>query len=284
MSLADKHVVVTGGTSGIGFATAGLLAEAGAHITLVARRREKGLAALEHLKIIGPDGQHSMWEMDFASLGSVRNATEKYLTQSRPIDILVNNAGLINSRRRLTVDGFEETFAVNHLAHFLLTGILLPGFNGAGGRVINVASGAHGFVRGINYDDLNAARSYRIFKVYGQSKLANMLFTLELAHRLESKGITCNSVHPGAVATSLGSQNEGMVARVLPLLLKPFFQTPQEGARTTVHLCRATELSNITGKYFFNCKLTDPKPWALDFSSAKRLWEISERMTDFVYG
>ena len=224
MSLVNKHVVVTGGTSGIGLASACLLAEAGAHLTVVARNPEKGQRALAQLSEINPDGQHHIWEMDFANLGMVASATRKYLTEARPVDVLVNNAAVINSRRKLTVDGFEETFAVNHLAPFLFTGILLTKINREGGRIINLASGAHDFVRGINFDDLNSERRYRIFKVYGQSKLANMLFTIELARRLERRGITCNSVHPGAVSTSLGSQNEGVMARLLPLLLKPFFK------------------------------------------------------------
>ena len=283
MSLVNKHVVVTGGTSGIGLATACLLAEAGAHLTVVARNRERGQSALTLLRKINPDGQHHVWEMDFASLESVGSATRKYLTEARPVDVLVNNAGLINSRRKLTVDGFEETFAVNHLAPFLFTGILLAKINGEGSRIINVASGAHDFVRGINFDDLNSERRYRIFKVYGQSKLANMLFTIELARRLESRDITCNSVHPGAVSTSLGSQNEGVMARLLPLFLKPFFKTPREGAATTVYLCQAAELARVTGKYFFDCKLAQPKPWAEDFSAAKDLWAVSEKMTDFIY-
>ncbi len=265
MSLVNKHIVVTGGTSGIGLASACLLADAGAHLTVVARNRERGQNALAQLREINPDG------------------TRKYLTEARPVDVLVNNAGVINSRRKLTVDGFEETFAVNHLAPFLFTGILLTKINREGGRIINVASGAHDFVRGINFDDLNSERRYRIFKAYGQSKLANMLFTIELARRLERRGITCNSVHPGAVSTSLGSQNEGVMARLLPLLLKPFFKTPREGAATTVYLCHAPELTKITGKYFFDCKLAKPKPWAEDFSAAKHLWAVSEKMTDFIY-
>ena len=283
MSLVNKHVVVTGGTSGIGLATACLLAEAGAHLTVVARNRERGQSALALLRKINPDGQHHIWEMDFASLESVGSATRKYVVEARPVDVLVNNAGLINSRRKLTVDGFEETFAVNHLAPFLFTGILLTRINGEGSRIINVASGAHDFVRGINFDDLNSEKRYRTFKVYGQSKLANMLFTIELARRLESRDITCNSVHPGAVSTSLGSQNQGVMARLLPLLLKPFFKTPREGAATSVYLCHAPELTRVTGKYFFDCKLAKPKPWAEDFSSAKHLWAVSEKMTDFIY-
>ena len=283
MSLVNKHVVVTGGTSGIGLATACLLAEAGAHLTVVARNRERGQSALTLLREINPDGQHHIWEMDFASLESVGSATRKYVVEARPVDVLVNNAGLINSRRKLTVDGFEETFAVNHLAPFLFTGILLTRINGEGSRIINVASGAHDFVRGINFDDLNSEKRYRTFKVYGQSKLANMLFTIELARRLESRDITCNSVHPGAVSTSLGSQNQGVMARLLPLLLKPFFKTPREGAATSVYLCHAPELTRVTGKYFFDCKLAKPKPWAEDFSAAKHLWAVSEKMTDFIY-
>ena len=283
MSVVNKHVVVTGGTSGIGLATACLLAEEGAHLTVVARNRERGQSALTLLRKINPDGQHHIWEMDFASLESVESSTRKYLTEARPVDVLVNNAGLINSRRKLTVDGFEETFAVNHLAPFLFTGILLTRINGEGSRIINVASGAHDFVRGINFDDLNSEKRYRTFKVYGQSKLANMLFTIELARRLESRDITCNSVHPGAVSTSLGSQNQGVMARLLPLLLKPFFKTPREGAATSVYLCHAPELTRVTGKYFFDCKLAKPKPWAEDFSAAKHLWAVSEKMTDFIY-
>jgi retinol dehydrogenase 12 len=283
MSVAGKHIVITGATAGIGLATAVDLAEKGARLTLVARNADKAKLALEQVFDAGPEQTHGFVQMDFGDLGSVRAGAAQLAALNTPIDILLNNAGVVNTSRKLSADGFEETFAVNHLAPFLLTGLLLPFVRDDGGRIINVASEAHKFVKGMNFDDLQSENKYSTFSVYGQSKLANMLFTIELARRLKPRGISCNSLHPGAVSTGLGTQNGGLMGKILPLLLKPFFRTPLQGAATSIHLCCAEDVDSISGKYFSNCKQTRPKTWAEDFEAAERLWGISEELTGILY-
>jgi retinol dehydrogenase-12 len=214
----------------------------------------------------------------------VRQAAQECLALGRSVDVLLNNAGVINTRRLTTVDGFEATLAVNHFAPFLLTGLLLPAMlEVPGARIVNVASGAHAFVRGIGFDDLHAERGYRTFREYGRSKLANILFTRSLAQRLADYPVTVNCLHPGAVATSLGRQNVGMISRLVPLLLKPFFRSPQQGAETSIYLCSSDEVSGISGEYFVDCKPVLPKPWALDEKAAARLWRVTEESVGFQY-
>lgn len=283
MTLQGKHIVITGPTAGIGRASALSLAADGADLTLLCRSPEKASALAD--EIVARGGCTPRWvPLDMASLASVRQAAADCLSLDRPIDILLNNAGAIYTRRQLTVDGFEETLAVNHFAPFLLTGLLLPAILRAPqARIVNVASAAHAFVRGMQFDDLHAERGYRMFREYGRSKLANILFTRELARRLAGRDVTVNCLHPGAVTTSLGSQNGGIASRVMPLLLKPFFKSPEQGAETSLYLCTSDAVADISGEYFVNCKPKRPKPWARDDEAAKRLWQISEESVGFQY-
>ena len=233
-----RHIVITGPTAGIGRASALSLARDGAELTFLCRNLEKGEALAS--EIVGAGGTRpTIIEMEMASLGSVRAAAESVRQLAKPIDVLLNNAGVINSHRRVTVDGFEETLAVNHFAPFLLKGLLLPAVLEAapGARIVNVASGAHHFVRGMQFDDIQSEQNYKTFDVYGRSKLANILFTRLLAKRLEGAGVTVNCLHPGAVATDIGKQHGEWVAKVLHLLLKPFFRSPLKGAETSLYLC-----------------------------------------------
>ena len=223
--------------------------------------------------------------MDMTRLASVRSAAGAVLDLGRPIDVLLNNAGIVNARRVETEDGFEETLAVNHFAPFLLTGLLLPAILSSApeARIVNVASNAHHFVRDMGFDDLQARNSYKTFTVYGRSKLANILFTRSLAKRLEQRGVTVNSLHPGAVSTGIGKQNGGITAQVAHLLLKPFIRSPEKGAETSIYLCTSDAVRDTTGAYFYNCKETRPKPWAEDDAAAARLWRVSEEATGFSY-
>ena len=196
----------------------------------------------------------------------------------------MNNAGIVNTQRRETVDGFEETLAVNHFAPFLLTGLLLPLITATGhGRIVNVSSEAHAFVRDMGFDDMHAERGFRTFREYGRSKLANILFTRHLAARLPKPVATVNCLHPGAVATSLGTQNSGLLSAVLPRLLRPFFRTPEQGAATSLHLCTSEECGQVTGAYFRNCRQAQPRRWARDDEAAARLWQYTEDALDFEY-
>jgi NAD(P)-dependent dehydrogenase (short-subunit alcohol dehydrogenase family) len=201
------------------------------------------------------------------------------MASSRPLHVLINNAGLVNLSFKRTADGIEEVFAVNHLAPFLLTNLLLDRLKESGpARIVNVASDAHKFVRGMNFDDLGFEKGYGWTKSYGQSKLANILFTRELAGKLSGTRVTANCLHPGAVATSLG-KNNGWFVGVLTGLLRPFFKTPEQGAQTSVYLATSPELDGVRGKYFSNCREGRLSRAARDDAAARRLWDVSSAMT-----
>ena len=278
-----KHVVITGPTAGIGRTSALALAAQGADLTLLCRNPDKARDLCQDIVAAGGT-QPSVVLMDMARLADVRRAAQEVLAQDRPIDVLLNNAGIVNLKRQETVDGFEETLAVNHYAVFLLTGLLLPALQQAShARIVNVASHAHTFVRDMGFDDMQALKKYSTFHEYGRSKLANILFTRELARRLEPEGITVNSLHPGAVSTSLGQQNGGLLSKVLPVVLKPFFRSPEKGAQTSIYLCQSAEVAGVTGEYFYNCRPTSTKPWARDDAAGQRLWVLTEEATQFSY-
>lgn len=282
--MQGKHVVITGPTAGIGRASALALAAQGAQLTLLCRNLDKGREVAN--EVVASGGlTPNLVLMDMARLDSVRSAGDKVLKLDQPIDVLLNNAGLMNSHRRETSDGYEETLAVNHFAPFLLTGVLLPAIKsaGPGARIVNVASGAHKFVRGMQFDDIQSQNEFSMFNVYGRSKLANMLFTRSLGKRLKANGITVNCLHPGAVSTSIGKQNGEWLAKIVHLLLKPFFRDPMKGAETSIYLCTSDDVADITGAYFDNCEKVAPKPWAEDDIEAERLWTLTEECVGFKY-
>jgi retinol dehydrogenase-12 len=276
--LSGKTALVTGATSGIGKVTATALANMGASVYLICRNREKGQKLAENIK---QSARHDRVHLIIADLGEqaqVRAAAEEFLNTGEHLHILHNNAGITNTSWRASADGIEETFAVNHLGYFLLTNLLLDRIKeSAPARIVNVASHAHHFVKGMQFDDLEYKERYQTLKVYGQSKLANLLFALELDSRLENSGVTINSVHPGAVATGLGTQN-GLLGKVVPLLLRPFFRTSEKGAESSIYACVSPKLAGTTGKYYYNCKEVRPKPWARDAEAAQQLWKTSEVM------
>ncbi len=282
MDLNGKHVVITGATAGIGHSSAVTLAGLGADLTLLSRNPAKAETLAK--EIVDAGGTYpTLISMDMAVLDSVREAATQCLALNKPIDVLLNNAGVVNTSRVETVDGYEETMAVNHFAPFLLTGMLLPALKEApAARIVNVASDAHSFVKNMGFDDFHAQKNYKTFREYGRSKLANILFTRTLAERLP-KTITVNCLHPGAVATSLGSQNEGVLSRILPALLKPFFRSPDRGAETSIYLCQSDDVNTVSGAYFSNRKKTKPKPWAEDDQAAEKLWELTEQSVNFTY-
>lgn len=283
-AMHQKHVVITGPTAGIGRASALALARQGALLTLLCRNLDKGRQVADEIIEAGGKAPHVI-HMDMARLQSVREAANAVLQLHKPIDVLLNNAGLINSHRRETCDGFEETLAVNHFAPFLLTGLLLPEIKASapGARIVNVASGAHQFVKNMQFDDIQSEREYSMFNVYGRSKLANILFTRVLAQRLHAQGITVNCLHPGAVATSIGKQHGEWLAKILHAILKPFFRSPLKGAETSLYLCTSPDVADLTGGYFDSCRKIAPKPWAEDDASAARLWSYTESCVDFRY-
>ena len=281
--MLEKHVAITGPTAGIGRYAALEFARRGADLTLFCRNQDKASAL--HQEITAAGGKPpTIILMDMADLNSVRRAAEEFLAADRALDVLLNNAGVVNTSRRVTVDGFEETLAVNHFAPFLLTGLLLPALQrGDNARIVNVASHAHTFVKDMGFDDMQAEQGYKTFREYGRSKLANILFTRTLAQRLNGTGITVNCLHPGAVATSLGTNNKGVVSWLVPALLKPFFRSPQQGAATSIYLCTSEEVSATSGEYFANCKQARAKPWGRDDKQAQRLWDYTQETLGYTY-
>ncbi len=281
--MKGKHIAITGPTAGIGRTTSLELARQGAQLTLLCRSPEK--AELLQREIVSAGGlAPDIVIMDMASLESVRTAGEALAAKGRPLDVLLNNAGIINMSRQETVDGFEETLAVNHFAPFLLTGLLLPLLQKSpAARIVNVASDAHNFVKGMGFEDMQATSSYKTFREYGRSKLANILFTRRLAQQLQGQNITVNCLHPGAVSTSLGTQNNGLLGKILPLLLKPFFKSPQQGAQTSIYLCTSEDVASTTGEYFVDCKPRKTKPWARDDAAGDRLWRDTEEALNYTF-
>lgn len=278
-SLRGKVCVVTGATSGIGRATAEALSAMGAELGIVCRDLERGEALRAELVSKPGAAPVRLFEADLAVQSQVRRAAAEILAAYPRIHVLLNNAGVVQLKYTETSDGIETVFAVNHLAYFLLTTLLLDRLKeSAPARIVNVASDAHKFVKGISFDDLGHRASYSWTRVYGQSKLANILFTRELAHRLEGTGVTVNALHPGAVATGLG-KNNGAWSRVLIGLLKPFFRTPENGAATSIHLASSPAVDGVSGRYFAKCREAKTTPAARDDQVARRLWEVSERLT-----
>jgi NAD(P)-dependent dehydrogenase (short-subunit alcohol dehydrogenase family) len=278
--MQGKTVVVTGGNSGIGFETAAALASMGARVLITARNADKGRAAVASItQRIQGEGQVQLVVFDLADLASVRRGAAEILEQTPRLDVLVNNAGLVLTERAETVDGYEATFAINHLGPFLLTNLLLDRMTeSAPSRIVNVASTAHNAARkGIPFDDLQSTHGYRGMRVYGQSKLANILFTLELSRRFGDKGITANSLHPGTVRTGYGGDGDtrGLLAFGIKIA-SPFFLSPAKGARTSVYLASSPEVDGVSGQYFVKCKPRSPRRWAQDSEAGRQLWQVSE--------
>jgi len=277
--MRGRVCVVTGASSGIGRATARELARMGATLALVCRDPRRGEEAAADLRAGTGNEAVTVVLADLASQQAIRRLAEELLARWPAIHVLVNNAGVINLRRSTTVDGIETVFAVNHLAYFLLTNLLLDRLRHSGhARIVSVASEAHRFVRTVAFDDLGHARRYRAMRVYGHSKLANILFTYELARRLAGTDVTVNCAHPGAVGTGLG-QNNGRVATLLTRLLRPFFRTPERGAATSVWLASSPAVDGVTGRYFIDCREARSSRASYDPELAQRLWEVSARLT-----
>lgn len=276
--MAGRTCMITGATSGIGRVTAIELACQGAEVVLVCRDRNRADETVSAMRAKTPAAKVDVLLADLSSQAAIRQLAHDYLATSRPLHVLVNNAGVVNLHRSLTGDGIETVFAVNHLAYFLLTNLLLERIKAsAPARIVNVASDAHRFGT-MNFDDLGGERSYRTMRIYGQSKLANILFTYELARRLEGTGVTVNCLHPGAVATGLGKNNGGW-AKVVIGMLRPFFRTPESGAATSIYLATSLEVDGVSGKYFSNCKETRSSQASYDQAAAARLWKVSAQMT-----
>jgi NAD(P)-dependent dehydrogenase (short-subunit alcohol dehydrogenase family) len=278
--LRDRVCLVTGATHGIGRATAEALAKMGA--TVLVHGRDSlvvGVVCREISRSAGA-GTVSGFVADFSSLAAVRRLAKELTTQHSHLDVLVNNAGTSTIERKETPDGFEWTFGVNHLAPFLLTNLLLDALKKSkAARIVNVASMAYRRAQ-LDFDDLQAARKkYSTLGAYGASKLANILFTLELARRLEGTStLTANCLHPGVVATNI-FRNLGTIGRVFTVVGRPFMLSPKRGAETSIYLASSPNVAKVSGKYFDKCKEAPLLPHATDMATAGRLWEVSERLT-----
>ncbi|KXK59636.1 hypothetical protein AWW66_23175 [Micromonospora rosaria] len=271
--MSGKVCLVTGGTSGIGRETAARLAELGATVVVVGRDAERGRAAVTAIRHRAPQAEVDLLTADMSSLADVRRLAAEVLGKYQRLDVLDNNAGVIMLKRQLTVDGYETMFAVNHLAPFLLTSLLRERLvDSAPARVITVSSHAHRSVTHIPWGDLARGEPS-----YPLSKLANILFTVELAKRLTGTGVVANCLHPGLIRTQLGREAHGLT-KLLVAAAKPFMGTVQTGAATPVHLATAPEAAEVTGGYFVRGTQTEPSSLARDPDAAARLWALSEEL------
>ena len=281
-NVKNKNILITGATSGIGKSTAIALSSMGARVTFIARNKDKAEVLLKELNC-NTENKAAYIIADLSSQDEVKSAAKEYLNMNISLDILINNAGLINLNRRETVDGFEETFAVNHLAYFSLTNILIDKIKESkSARIINISSGAHQFVSRMNFDDLQSEKNYKPFKVYSYSKLANILFTRKLSEVLKNDNITVNCLHPGVVATGFASQNDSKIQKLLFKLSKPFMRSSNKGAETSIYLSSSDEVSDVSGKYFYNSKISKISSGASNKEDAEKLWEISMELTGLI--
>jgi len=275
--LDGKTVLLTGATKGIGLVAAREIARTGAALVLVARDAARGQATVEDVRVETGNDRVELITADLSVQAEVRRAAAEFRARHQRLDVLVNNAGAIFAARETTADGLEATFALNHLSYFLLTSLLLDLLKAsAPARVVSVASGAHHSGH-VDFDDLGRARGYSPIGAYGQSKLCNVLFTYELARRLEGTRVTANCLHPGFVRTGFGHNRPGLLS--LAVYVGSLFAiSPEAGARTTVFLATDPSVEGTSGKYFYKCRPARSSRESHDPAVARRLWEESERL------
>ncbi len=274
-AFADRVWIVTGANSGIGKATALGLARLDGTVVLACRNAERGEAAREEITRATGNDKMSVMIVDMANQASIRSFAQEFRRMHGRLDALVNNAGIFRRHRHVTPDGLEETFAVNYLGGFLLTHLLLDLLKAsAPSRVVNVSSSAHEGGR-IHFDDLQGEGRYRGFRAYGQSKLAQVLFTYELARRLEGTGVTVNACHPGVIRTNFGRDDWPWDVH----LVRPFFKSPEKGAEAPIYLASSPDVERVTGTYFVKRDPRRSSPASRDAEVARRLYETSLRLT-----
>lgn len=279
MLLEGKICMVTGATAGIGFVTARELARKGAAVVVVGRNPAKGERVVQEIRAITGNQRVEFERADLSKQADVRRLARDFADRYPQLDVLVNNVGAILATRQLSADGIEMTFALNHLSYFLLTNLLLPKLKAApAGRIVNVASAAH---RGaeLDFDDLQCERRYSGWKAYQRSKLANLLFTYELASRLDGSTVTANALHPGFVASRFGLNNGPLFRLGMRIAFMVSAIPVEEGAQTSVYLASSPEVGGMTGRYFIKCKPAESSAASRDPEAARRVWEISEAMT-----
>lgn len=274
--MRGKTVVATGATSGIGAAAVEALARQGARIVFVARDAARAEATRARLDAVAPGLGHKAYLADLSLMRETRRVGAEIAAAELRVDVLINNAGALFSNRRLTAEGLETTFALNHMSYFVLTAALRERVVAAQGRIVSIASAAHQGVR-LDFDDLQSAKVAPGFRVYGRSKLCNILFTRELSRRLAGTGATANCLHPGVVASRFADEAGGWTAPLFKLV-KRFAISPQQGADTMVWLASSPDVEGVTGHYFARRTLKPPSHAAQDEAAARRLWEISEKL------
>src|SRR6266480_1526904 len=280
-SMQGKVCIVTGANSGIGKAAALGLAQMGATIVMVSRNQVKGEEAQNEIKEKSGNDAVDLMLANLSSQASIRQLAENFQQHYQQLHVLINNAGGVNLTRRGTSDGFEATFAVNYLAPFLLTNLLLDKLKAsAPARIVNVSSESHqsGYIK---MDDLELEKGYRLMRAYGQSKLALVLFTYELARRLQGTGVTANCLHPGFVATNIGQNGVGSVGRsIVKLIFSRLGISPEEGAKTSIYLASSPEIEGVTGKYFLKSIPVRSALISYDESLQRQLWEESAKLVN----
>lgn len=278
MDLKGKICIVTGSNSGIGKVTALEIAKMGATVIMVSRDRNKGEKALEEVRNLSGNKDVELMLCDFASQKSIRKFAEEFKSKYQKLHILVNNAGLILTEKTITEDGIESTFAINHIGYFLLTELLLDVIReSTPARIVNVSSDAHKTGH-IDFDDINFERKkYSSIGAYCNSKLANILFTRELAKRLKGTKITVNCLHPGVISSNFGSNTSGILG-FLVKIAKPFFTTVEKGAETQIYLATSPQVDDVTGEYFSKKKVAYTTSEANNEGIAKKLWDVSNEM------
>ena len=280
-SMAGKVCLITGATGGIGLITAQVLAAQGARLVLVSRSAQKCASTVAQIKASTGNDQITFIAGDLSQMAQVRQVAEQFLAQNDRLDVLINNAGAVFSSRQVTAEGYEMTMALNHLNYFYLTQLLQDVLlASAPARIVNVSSDAH---KGgsIKFDDLMSEKKYSSFGVYSMSKLANVMFTYELARRLEDSGVTANALHPGFVASNFGRSNGGIWGAIMPLV-QMFAITPEKGAETTIYLAGSPAVEGVTGKYFVKQQPVKSSGASYDQAAQRRLWDMSEQLVQQV--
>ena len=277
-NMIGKICLVTGGTNGIGKATAQALAQMGATVVIVGRDTQKAVQVTKEIQAASGNQNVDWLLADLSSQQDIRRLAAEFKSRYSQLHVLINNAGGTFMTRQLSVDGIEMTFALNHLAYFLLTNLLLDTIKASSpARIVSVSSDAHSGGK-IEFDNLQGERSYSGIGPYGTSKLANILFTTELANRLEGTGVTVNVLHPGLVSTGFGKNNPGLIMKIMGVVIPLIARSPEKGAKTSIYLVSSPAVQNITGEYFVDCKVTQPAPQAADSAVARKLWDVSAEM------